>query len=630
MFKFLKTKPEKITLKWLFFVLTAGLVLIVLSGCAGSLASDVTPPPDYQPTPLISTVNPSKAVEIFPLLPPDPSAGKTIYGEKCAPCHGDSGMGDGAQTANFKGLLPSLGTLDYSRKVSPATWFQTVTQGNIEKFMPGFSASLSDRQRWDVVAYLLTLSTSADQVGSGKQLYLENCQTCHGENATGITGKVPALDSASMLQKSLDDLTLIISQGKGNMPAAGKQLDEMQQLDTAIYIRSLAFASQTISSLQVTPSPVTKVDSAATSEKTLPADIGLVIAGKVINGSGFTLPPDLQVELTGYDSMQAAYTDLQKIGLDGSFSFPNVPRKDGRVYLISATYKGVIFTSDMINPGQTNDQQTQIITVYETSTDTSPIRADRLHLFFEFLKPDVVQVVQMFVINNPTDYLITAGKAGDPVISFSLPEGATNLQFQGGQMGERFILTPGGFGDTQGIPPGSGTQILFAYDLPYKTDLHLLVKVPLPVETSNIMLPSRGITIKSSQLQDMGEKSIQDTVWRIYSSGMIPAGTVLDLLLTGKPMVEKTAEVEQGMNLTVGLIALGLVLIVAAVLGFRWNSSRKAVLPVKTIPPLDGTSADAILDTIIALDDQFQAGQIPRTAYEERRAELKERLRGVK
>lgn len=156
-----------------------------------------------------------------------------------------------------------------------------------------------------------------------------------------------------------------------------------------------------------------------------------------------------------------------------------------------------------------------------------------------------------------------------------------------------------------------------------------MIKVPLPVETSNIMLPSRGVNIKSNQLQDMGEKNIQGVAWRIYTSSMLPTGTVLDMLLTGKPVVEKTEESEQILNLTTGLIALGVALLIATVMGFRWFSSKKIVLAAKPETLLDGANTDALLDAIIALDDLYKAGQIPKTAYKERREELKDRLRGI-
>ena len=35
------------------------------------------------------------------------------------------------------------------------------------------------------------------------------------------------------------------------------------------------------------------------------------------------------------------------------------------------------------------------------------------------------------------------------------------------------------------------------------------------------------------------------------------------------------------------------------------------------------------MDAIIALDDQYQAGELPEDAYRQRRAELKERLQNL-
>lgn len=448
----LKVQRYKNISKSMRFFLVAGIISIVLSGCVGSLASDVTPPPDYKPTRLISTVDPSDTADLFPLLPPDPFAGQEIYIEKCAPCHGVSGMGDGSQAAKLPEPPPPLGKLEYSRRVSPAYWFQSVTQGNIEKFMPGFGPSLSDRQRWDVVAYLLNLSTDVDMINNGRRQFVENCQKCHGEKATGVAGKAPTLDREVILQKSLDDLSVIISQGKGKMPAVGENFTETQQVETAAYIRSLVFADQSsppndVQTAIPTVNPVGKPQASSTEEK------DLVIAGKVVNGSGVTPSKGIQVDITGYDEMQAAYTATQKTDADGSFSFSSVPAAVDRVYIISAIYKGIVYSSDLIKPDNADSLKNQVITVYETSTEVSQIRADRLHLFFEFPDLNVVQVVQMYVLNNPTNYLIAAEKPGVPIINFSLPEGATNLEFQSGKLGQRYILTADGLVIRREYPP---------------------------------------------------------------------------------------------------------------------------------------------------------------------------------
>ena len=47
------------------------------------------------------------------------------------------------------------------------------------------STSLTDVQRWDVVAYLWQSNTTPKSLAQGKRLYAQNCAACHGENGAG-------------------------------------------------------------------------------------------------------------------------------------------------------------------------------------------------------------------------------------------------------------------------------------------------------------------------------------------------------------------------------------------------------------------------------------------------------------
>lgn len=47
------------------------------------------------------------------------------------------------------------------------------------------TTSLTDDERWDVVAYLWQSSTTSEALANGKELYAQNCAACHGENGTG-------------------------------------------------------------------------------------------------------------------------------------------------------------------------------------------------------------------------------------------------------------------------------------------------------------------------------------------------------------------------------------------------------------------------------------------------------------
>ena len=73
---------------FIFFTIIAAL----LAACNFTLAQDVTPPPDYVPPTPMPTLGP-----LFPASAPDVKNGAAIYVEKCAACHGETGLGDGPQ-----------------------------------------------------------------------------------------------------------------------------------------------------------------------------------------------------------------------------------------------------------------------------------------------------------------------------------------------------------------------------------------------------------------------------------------------------------------------------------------------------------------------------------------------------
>jgi mono/diheme cytochrome c family protein/plastocyanin len=45
--------------------------------------------------------------------------------------------------------------------------------------------SLTESQRWDVVAYIWKSNTTGESLTNGRQLYAQNCAACHGENGAG-------------------------------------------------------------------------------------------------------------------------------------------------------------------------------------------------------------------------------------------------------------------------------------------------------------------------------------------------------------------------------------------------------------------------------------------------------------
>ena len=47
------------------------------------------------------------------------------------------------------------------------------------------TTTLTEHQRWDVVAYYWQSNATSESLANGKQLYTQNCAACHGENGAG-------------------------------------------------------------------------------------------------------------------------------------------------------------------------------------------------------------------------------------------------------------------------------------------------------------------------------------------------------------------------------------------------------------------------------------------------------------
>ncbi|HSF82093.1 MAG TPA: c-type cytochrome [Anaerolineales bacterium] len=630
------------------------LFALLLSACSFSLAEDITPPPGSEVRPPQQAQPAEVSGPLYPLVPPNPQAGQPIYAEKCAPCHGTSGLGDGPQSGQLPNPAAPIGAPEFARQATPADWYTQVTQGNLEKFMPPFN-SLSDRQRWDVVAYSFSLSAPPVVVEQGEELYQANCADCHGEQGKGdgpqaqsLEAALPDLSSqAFMAEKSAETLFQAITQGvEPGMPAFAQDLTEAERWALAAYLRSLTFESQgeepvtaqSDSTAESTSVPQGQVapssEITTTQEMTGSLETGIV-AGNVINASGGAVPDDLVLTLYAFDSMQVVFTQTMTIQPDEKFAFEPVEMPAERAFLVTTEYNGNTFSSDIGVVRADEKRLDMPVLIYDTTTDASILRVDRLHLFFEFIDPKRLRVIELYIMSNPSDKALVAASEGQPVVNFTLPEGATNLEFQEGSLGDRYIQTPDGFADTVTVRPGNGSyEVVYAYEMPYNRKLDLSKPVNLPVDAVVILIPEDGIKVKGEMLVDEGTRDMQGTIFHLYNGGSLQAGDQLSLTISGRPSSGSPSILSgSSTSLVVGVGGFGLALILAGVWLYRkagkadtGGESDELDLPASD---LEFDSAETVMDAIIALDDLYQSGELPEEAYQQRRAELKARLQAL-
>jgi len=624
------------------------LVAILLTACNLSLAEDITPPPGYIP--------PTAGPTMGPLYPPQAANienGAAIFAEKCSPCHGTTGLGDGPQGKQLPVPVAALGLPQTAQKAAPSRWFTVVTQGNIERFMPPF-VSLSDQERWDVVAYALSLHTSTDMIAQGQTLFEANCADCPTE---------PFTDQQKMAALSDGDLVSLMQEGNDTIPAFGAKLSETELYSVAAYLRSLTFAaapSATPTTAPVTPTTEATATSAAAypnpaegtavavqatptlngtaqAQATAGTPVTVVgsVRGSVINTAG-ALPANLTVTLRGYDHAQDATSGPQETltltttaGADGSLLFENVELIANRLLLVEAEYKGIAYQSEFaVVEAGASEVSLLPLTLYNTSSDFSKLTVDQSHIFLE-VADGKLQVIEFLNLTNPTQTTIIIPAVDNQMALVKMPAGMTNLGYDA-QQGEATPVSAadGGFA----LPPSEKSYgVVAGFETPYTDSAEFELPFVLGMPSGSVLVPA-GIKLEGAGLTDMGQQDIgSGSIYQAYEFGEIKPGDSLSLKLTGTPKTTDTTtttpETKSNQPLIIGAGVLGLALIGLGAWLYLRDRKRADQEDSDDNEEAEFEDSESVLDAIIALDDLHRAGKLPDEAYQKRRAELKEQLK---
>jgi mono/diheme cytochrome c family protein len=596
-------------------LLLAGSTFL-LASCNFTLAADVTPPAGYVPPTPMPTLGP-----LYPAGAPDIVNGATIYLDKCAPCHGETGLGDGEQGKELPVTVPAFALPETAHKASPAAWFTMVSRGNLDRFMPPFT-SLNEQERWDVVAYALTLHTTPEQIETGKALFDARCLECH---ADGFTQEL-------MAGKSAENLAFLISNGHSDVPPMDMTEDEAYAV--AAYIRSQTFA------VPATPTPLPTIGSTSapqaegtliesTPEATNQSGIG-DIRGSVDNRTGEALPSELKVTLLGLDHGTDPSSGPQEVSRyetplnpDGSFLFEGVDLPENRIFIAELEYQGITYQSEfVIVEGGMTELVLAPIQVYDLTEDYSILRVDALQMFFDFANEQSIQILAVYNLTNSSERTLAIRLGEQEEIPFiKTPKGTENIGYEAASDSAPFTPLPDGFA----MPPNAVPYSLIAFaSLAKDETLSIEQQIALPVEEVVIIVPE-GVTARGELLTDDGLQSMPGGNFHVYRSGSIKAGGTLSFTLSGKPISTSVSpDLTQNSSLLIGVGGLGLALILAGAWLFLRDRQR---IGQEEDEAETFEEPDAVVDAIIALDDLHRAGKLSDQVYKQRREELKDSLR---
>jgi hypothetical protein len=377
-----------------------------------------------------------------------------------------------------------------------------------------------------------------------------------------------------------------------------------------------------------------------------------VLDGQVVNGTdgGPTVGSGIPINLHRFqggvelDSLETT-TDAM-----GRFRFEGLDTDEELEYWPEALYLGVPYSNPepyLFTDGQTELQAT--ITVYETTDDDSGITLDSVHMIVESFG-QVLRISEIHLFGNTGDRTYV-GRAKDSdsltTVRIPLPSGAVGLAFQEEIPAARFIEVENGLLDTEPVPPGSETALVFF-------SYHLMVEgetIPLerrfayPVRILNLLLAQPGLALRSDQLQARGSQLFEGQQYEFYSMQDLTAETplVLDLLpmpgaatMEGMPAAPTGGQGSAGSGATRGNQGLlrwfGLGLAGLAAIGalvYPWVSKRPAVTPARHPSLAADPRARRLLAELAELQAAFEAGQVDQASYERQRADKYQTLKAL-
>lgn len=161
--------------------------------------------------------------------------GDALYASQCASCHGLEGEG---------GLGPALKNRTVLKNTPDEIFFSVIRSGVPNTQMPSWSVDfggpLTDEDIQDLVALLRSWEATAPEIlpqqrqpdpAQGALLFASTCALCHGENGSGGSPGVPALNAPERLEKFDDDwYRSVIANGRParGMPTWGTVLSPAQ------------------------------------------------------------------------------------------------------------------------------------------------------------------------------------------------------------------------------------------------------------------------------------------------------------------------------------------------------------------------------------------------------------------
>ncbi len=373
-----------------------------------------------------------------------------------------------------------------------------------------------------------------------------------------------------------------------------------------------------------------------------------VLQGVVVNGTagGPEIGAGVAINLHVFDGSTEVQNLEAMTDAQGRFRFEGLDTDPGLEYWPETVYLGVPTSGQEPYQFEGGEEEiTATLTVHETTTDDAAIRTSSVHLIAESFG-QVLRLSEIHVLDNTGDraYIGSPGEDGRPRTVFvPLPPGAVGVAFGDETESERFMEGDGGLWDTEPVPPGLETSLLFfSYHLTVSGEtVSLEHQFAYPVDTLNLLVAQPGLTLRSDQLAARGLESFEGRQYEFYAASNLGPDEPLVVELVPLPVDEAVPGSMSGTGETVAGISAGgnqetlrrigwILSFVAVGAVVVYALSTKGRAPRRRPPDqaLD-TGARRLLEELADLEDALETGQVEQADYERQRAQIYEALQSL-
>ena len=607
--------------------------LLATGGALRVQAQDVLgPSPTFDPTQVT-----------VPIAPPSARVGRAVYVENCAPCHGETGDGDGpsapglnAQPAVFSDPATVWGQ-------QPAELFFTTKYGRMQAMMPPWSQSLDDETIWNAVAYAWSLHTTEGEVAGGEALYVASCAACHGD-----AGKGDGPDGADVVT-DFSDQQYAVFNSQAALDAGWTQVHADVGADFSSADR--ASVLEYVRTFSQTPPWVSPYQ---------PGDG--VISGTVAQGSAQgTATMSDTVQLNAFLGFEPVATFTTTLSADGAFAFNDLALDPNLNYIASVAAGGANYSSNFISLSPISPTVQTEITVFDTTTDASVVSIERLHWIVE-IEQGALLIGQIYALSNSSDRTFVGASVNgtDQPVTFAMqvPPGAQDVAFDTGTLGGRFQQVGPVIYDTLPIAPGQGVrQIIVRYVLPYDgTTADLTQEALYPAaEVSLLVSDLEGLKVDATGLEFVSVESMGNLAYQFWSAQDAQPGT-LEVNIAGLPEpgvndprlaareaaaasasttdVAANAAAPGASRTTPALLdpwvsAVVAAIVAAGMVGALLYARAAGSVRTRSTKADLGALRDDLLDQLAHLDDLHALGEVNNNEWMRRRSRFKTQLLDV-